>query len=120
MASSVILGSGAIATVRLEGGLAVKGMSKALLVTLKQVDAVRREKAALEAALLGGTSPYLARLRSTATDATHIYVCMDAVLARDKASIDLRMLLRGQPTGCLPATVRAAGLNPRTCDALSD
>ena len=75
------LGRGALSTVRLSHGLAVKITRKPILVLLKQTDIAAREKEALEAAIIGGSSLYLAQIRHAAQTASQLFLYMDAALA---------------------------------------
>ena len=102
-ATPLLLGEGALSTVHLEGGFAVKVTRKSLVVALKQIDAVLREKEALEAALVGGlASPYIARLHSTAQDGQRLMLRMDAVVTATGRSMNLRQLQSSQPGGRVP------------------
>ena len=67
------LGRGALSTVRLSHGLAVKITRKPILLLLKQAYIAAREKEALEAAVLGGSSLYLAQIRHAAQTASQLF-----------------------------------------------
>ena len=101
------LGRGALSTVRLSHGLAVKITRKPILVLLKQTDIAAREKEALEAAIIGGSSLYLAQIRHAAQTASQLFLYMDAALAGG-ISVNVRQLIRGwnDSVGTTPGSCR--------------
>lgn len=132
--SSPILGHGALAAVHLltesptppepvatttDGPtIAVKVVSKALLVALQQVDAIFREKRALEAVALKSSSPFVVTFMRARQDADTVYLYMQAVLASSSASLDLRAVLDAHfvplpldATRCLARCVSSALLH---------
>ena len=86
-----LLGEGALSTVHLENGLAVKRTRKALLHLLQLTEAALREKAALES-VAPGDNPFLAKFRGAAQDDDFLLLYLDPIEASSGTSINLRRL----------------------------